>query len=129
MFLPFFYCESRHRNRMTVLNNRQQAHDSKKEAFTSTYADPTLLSTLPRVEATISDLVQWHHYKSWSFCSKCCSLSKEKLLQNYAVAATKDAQKQCQCSIKKYVVPDVSQYPDELLNLSTELQQILSPFR
>ncbi len=77
---------------------------------------------------TISNaLKSWAETLSWSFCSKCSSLMFGKLLPSFSAGKKCSSSNVCQCTLGKYIVPTLSEIPQQLKSLQLKHILVLRP--
>ena len=113
------------------LDSRIEKEKNNKELYIS---ERTFLPTpqqavgLNQVTKILSDLEFWAMYNSWTYCSKCNSLTTKIMPYNFAKRPKNKDIKNFACSQSRYVVPRHKDIPSCLLSLTVEDINILRPF-
>lgn len=97
----------------------------KSRVFTQQPSNPVQQSGSPKIEGDISF---WIEYNSWTYCSSCQLLARNKLLPNFKNRPANKSSKSCICLANRYTVPKLDEIPNELLNLTSSDVRILRPF-
>ena len=113
------------------LEQLQQREEWEKQEFFAAKSDVLDHSPSTRTannSKIIADLTFWIRYSSCSYCSKCLSITTEKLVPKYRKRPKLKTLSACSCSENRYIVPMSSLIPQQLLNLSFADVCILRPF-
>ena len=110
--------------------NRQNTFNTDLQEFINQNEHKFTHATRQSVNSkeVVWNLKFWIQFSSWTFCSKCSSLQREKLFPHYEKRPETKLSKSCYCMSNRYVVPHFSLIPDCLKCLTFSDICILRPF-
>lgn len=115
---------------LTESEERASSLEAEFQKFVSENQHKFSPATLQSIkhEKTVSNLKFWIEFSSWTFCSKCSSLQREKLLPRHEKRPERKFSKKCPCMSDRYLVPDFSVIPECLKCLTFPDICVIRPF-